>query len=166
MPCATFRAWFLGIIWAILIPVSLVKDLSSTLETNAMFRHTGREPVLFLPFPVSVYQLGKSVTSPQCSTYKLIPWPLACTTTPLVSHRQALGSLCSSRQDLWLRAEPGAVHYQRARHNCRYGLCWCRLCLCCMCQAFVLNARSSRLQTDIVAVQRVFYNQAPTFGCK
>ncbi|VDB95509.1 unnamed protein product [Peniophora sp. CBMAI 1063] len=109
MPCATFRAWFIGIIWAILIP--------------------GVNQFFFFRFP-------------SVSINSLVPQLLSF---PIVK--------------LWARYVPRVKVFG---YSLNPGPFTVKEHVIIVVMASV--GAGSAYATDIIAVQRVFYNQAPTFG--
>ena len=98
MSCATFRAWFVGLIWAIIIP--------------------GLDQFFFFRYP-SVTITGVS----RLSCYRT--WKLSVYTDrsaiDLVPHYARVGAMGSSGEDIWRVIKSRTVLHQGARHHYHYG---------------------------------------------
>ena len=88
---------------------------------------------------------------------------------------QALGVRAPQRAHFWRVHQPGPIHRQGARHHHHRGRRWRSERVrgaCCRAPRPLRTRRltpcftfASRAQTDIIAVQRVYYNQTYNFGC-
>lgn len=80
--------------------------------------------------------------------------------------RPSLGEADAQRQDLRRPTKPWPIHYQGACAHHDHGGCRRWLSLCRKCSYFGILPISDAGQTDIVAVQRVYYNQIFSFSCE
>lgn len=86
--------------------------------------------------------------------------------TIVIPCRPVMGEVDAQSEILWRFPEPGAVHRERARTHHDNGHRWILFCICG--KRFVtlagFGALTNSLQTDIIAVQRVYYNQVYNFS--
>ena len=147
MPVCTLRAWVLGIIWAVLIP--------------------GLNQFLFFRFP-SIQVSGVSTFIVCPSSRPSSQYVTDCCPTLVIPSRPSMGVSFSQCQDIWGLSESGAVHDQRTCVDHSNGHRWVSVrvrgrssfCLEHNC----LFTHRHYLKTDIIAVQRVYYNQVYNFS--
>jgi hypothetical protein len=88
----------------------------------------------------------------------------------VISHGPFLGSCRAQYLRLWCPLKPWAFHDQGTRFNYDYGNCWMAICICGKCGYSRPSSTQSQSlispQTDIIAVQRVFYGQVFNFSCE
>ena len=106
MPSSTFRAWVVGLIWAIVLP-----------GINQFFFF--RYPSIIIPW-VCLPSLFESVVSPLLNQVLVKKGCLFAVDLP---HTQVVGSLHAEGFHLRCLAQPGTIHYQRARHRHHHGQC-------------------------------------------
>lgn len=120
--------------------------------------------------PSSRFHLGDRRARPQPILLLPISVPhnsKQCCTTSLLSYGSNMGQGSPQLEDSWRLDKPRPIHHQRTRISHNYGKCWLPVCIRC---AFAMLFRLSPWlirppKTDIVAVQRVYYNQIFSFGC-
>ncbi len=104
MPSSTFRAWVVGLIWAIIIP---------GVNQFFFFRYpTIGIDVVCLP---SLFELLVSPLLNQVLAKKDCPFAVD------LPDAQVVGSLHAEGFHLRCLAQPGTIHYQRARHHHHHG---------------------------------------------
>ena len=127
---------------------------------------TSRDEPVFL-LSISLHHRNRSTSSPSRPFHRALNRHSDCSPTIVIPCRPVMGEANASSQVLWHVIEPGAVHRQRARTHHDYGH---RRVLFCICgeRTFHLMARNADIdnceQTDIIAVQRVYYNQVYNFS--
>jgi hypothetical protein len=96
MPSSTFRAWVVGLIWAIILP---------GVNLFFFFRYPSINIPLVCCIPFAESSFGQ----------KSYPYAVD------LPHAQVVGSLHAEGFHLRCLAQPGTIHYQRARHRHHHG---------------------------------------------
>lgn len=118
IPVNTFRAWVIGLIWAIILP--------------------GINQFFFFRFPaVTVSSVCSFVLLICAYSIKFICFfHIACCATPFVPSRTSVGGALAQCDHLWCLSEPWTLYCQGACYSYHNGGCWCAKCLCRMFRLF------------------------------
>ena len=84
----------------------------------------------------------------------------------VIPHGPFLGSCRPQCHRFWYPLEPRTFHNQRTRFNHDHGYGRMVICICGKCGSLTQLQLLIFRQTDIVAVQRVFYGQTFNFSCE
>lgn len=129
------------------------------------YPHSGLESVLLFPHPIRPDWNSTLILAAiaLCSLSRL----LGRHPTALLPSRPTLGALHAEEKVIWCFIESGSIHHQRACPHHRHGQCrrFLRVCRTSSFRIFRCPPNMCAfLQTDIIAVQRVFYNQTYNFS--